>query len=206
MNGTPRALNRVLLALLGLFFLGSGALLTAVAAVPAVGRWWQAWAVPATAELTGLAARTVLPGRSNSWIWIVVSLALVMLIIAMVAWVANQGKGRASILADEYGNEEDDGAAGRVVISGAVAEQALKAALSERTDLLSATVVTYEVRGQPALRVRVLPRQGVSPHKLAAEVSALVRALDAVVGRQTPVLLSIGSGARTRFTRAERVG
>ncbi|MDJ0354918.1 MAG: hypothetical protein M3021_08125 [Actinomycetota bacterium] len=206
MNGTPRVLNRVLLALLGLLFLGSGALLIALATVPAVGRWWQDRAKPATAEFAGLAARTILPGRSNSWIWIVVSLALVLLIIAMVAWVANQGKGRTDILADEYGDEDDDGAAGRVVISGAVAEQALKSALSERTDLLAATVATYALRGQPALRVRVLPRQGVSPHKLAAEVSALVQALDVVTGLRTPVLLSIGSGARTRFTKAERVG
>ncbi len=205
MNGTPRALNRLLLALLGLIFLGSGVLLILLASIPVVGRWWQDWAKPATDQLSALAARTIVSGRSNSWIWIVVSLVLVALIIAMVAWMANQGKGRSNILADEYGDAEDDGAAGRVVISGAVAEQALKKALAERTDLLAATVSTYEVRGQPALRVHVFPRQGVSPHKVAAEVSALVRALDLVVGRQIPVLLSIGSGTRTRFTKADRV-
>ncbi|MCY0904096.1 hypothetical protein [Arthrobacter sp. H14-L1] len=205
MNGTPRALNRLLLALLGLIFLGAGALLIALASIPPVGRWWQDWAKPATEQLSSLTARTIVAGRSSSWIWIVVALVLVALIIAMVAWIANQGKGRSNILADEYGDADDDGAAGRVIISAAVAEQALKSALAERPDLLASTVSTYEVRGRPALRVHVYPRQGVSPHKVAADVSALVRALDLVAGRQLPVLLRIGSGTRTRFTKADRV-
>jgi len=66
-------------------------------------------------------------------------------------------------------------------------------------------VTTYDVKGTPTLRIRLLPRQGVAPHLLAAEVSGLVDALDAVVGRKTPVLIHIGAGARTRFGRAERV-
>lgn len=202
MNGTPRALNRVFLAVVGLLFLAAGGLLVAVAAFPAAGLAWQHWARPAVGQLADLAAQTPLPGGGSSWIWVVVSLALVLVIAAMVALVANQGKGRADILADEY---DEDGAAGRVVISGNVAEQALRAALAERTDLLGSTVTTYEVQGRPGLRVRVLPRQGVSPTKISADVSALVQALDVVLGVQTPVLVSIGSGPRARFTRAERV-
>jgi hypothetical protein len=40
---------------------------------------------------------------------------------------------------------------------------------------------------------------------LAAEVSSLVEALDAVIGKRTPVLIHLGSGTRSRFGRAERV-
>ncbi len=202
MNGTPRVLNRVLLALIGLLFLGTGGLLIALAAVPAAGLWWQGWAQPATQQLVALAARTTLPGQGSSWIWIVASLLLVLVVVLMVAWVANQGKGRANILAEGY---DEDGAPGRVAISGSVAEQALKAALADRADLVGSTVTTYEVQGRPGLKVRVLPRKGVSPHKIAAEVSALIEALDLVMGLQTPVLISIGAGARAKFTRAERV-
>ncbi|MDQ6753969.1 MAG: hypothetical protein M3017_11270 [Actinomycetota bacterium] len=202
MNGTPRVLNRVLLALIGLLFLGTGGLLIALAAVPAAGLWWQGWAQPATQQLVALAARTTLPGQGSSWIWIVASLLLVLIVVLMVAWVANQGKGRVNILAEGY---DEDGAPGRVAISGSVAEQALKAALADRTDLVGSTVTTYEVQGRPGLKVRVLPRKGVSPHKIAAEVSALIEALDLVMGLQTPVLISIGAGARAKFTRAERV-
>jgi len=77
--------------------------------------------------------------------------------------------------------------------------------LAERPDLAGVTVATYEIRGEPALKIRLQPRQGVAPHLLAADVSALVEALDAVVGKRTPVLIHIGAGARSRFGRAERV-
>jgi hypothetical protein len=55
------------------------------------------------------------------------------------------------------------------------------------------------------LKVRLLPRQGVAPHLLADEVYTLVAALEQVVGKKIPVLIHIGAGARTRFSRAERV-
>ena len=38
----------------------------------------------------------------------------------------------------------------------------------------------------------------MAPHRLAAEVSALVEALDAVIGKRTPVLIHIASGARSQ--------
>jgi hypothetical protein len=66
-------------------------------------------------------------------------------------------------------------------------------------------VATYELHGRPALKIRLQPRQGVAPHLLAADVSALVDALDEVVGKRIPALIHIGAGARTRFSRAERV-
>jgi hypothetical protein len=131
-----------------------------------------------------------------------VAAVLVVLIVLMVSWVAQQGKGRANLIVSEY---DDAQTPGDVSIGGNLAEQALKAALAERTDLAGVTVATYEVNGSPGLRIRVQPRQGVAPHTLAADVSRLVDALDIVVGRRTPVLIHIGAGARTRFSRAERV-
>ncbi|MCZ2403345.1 hypothetical protein IV498_09150 [Paenarthrobacter sp. Z7-10] len=205
MNGTPRVLNRVLLALVGLFFLAAGLSLAALAGLPAVDRWWHAWAGTATKQLRSLTSRTTLPGQTSSWVWIVVSLGLIVLVVALVALMANQGKGRVGVLARGYGDSAQAPGSGRVTISSAVAEQALKSALADRTDLVSATVTAYEVRGRTGLKIRVLPRQGAAPQQVAADVSALVSALDAVLGRRLPVLLCIGAGARTRFTRAERV-
>ena len=120
----------------------------------------------------------------------------------MVAWVAQQGKGRSGLL---LAAEDPGGVPGDVRIGSGVAEQSLKNALAERPDLASATVSTYEVRGQPALKIRLHPRSGVAPHLLAEDAAALVGALDEVVGQKTPVLVHIAAGARTRFSRAERV-
>jgi hypothetical protein len=202
MNNTPRILNRVLIGILGVQLIALGTLLVLLASVPAVGRWWRGWSAGAWSNWQDLFARTRLPGQQESWLWLVLTVLLVAMIGAMVAWAAQQGKGRASLLVAE----EDLGEVpGNVRIGGGVAEQALRAALAGRPDLAGATVATYELRGQPALKVRVQPRQGVAPHILAAEVSALVEALDTVLGKRTPVLIHVSSGARSRFGRAERV-
>lgn len=202
MTSTPALLNRILVALLGIKLLAIGLLLVLLATVPAVATWWHSWSEDAWQGMNQAFNNTRFPGRPESWLWIVVVLVTLLLMGLMVAWVAQQGKGRThQLVSDDDAGE----VAGDVRIGGGVAEQALKQALAERPDLAGATVATYEVNGSPALKVRLLPRQGVAPHLLAAEVATLVDALDAVVGKRTPVLIHIGAGARTRFSRAERV-
>ncbi|HEU4668806.1 MAG TPA: hypothetical protein VFS79_14215 [Arthrobacter sp.] len=202
MNSTPSLLNRILVAVLGLTLLATGVLLMLLAAVPAVRPWWHSWSAGLWGAANGAFNATRFPGRPESWLWIVVAFALLVLIGLMVAWMAQQGKGRSNLLAAEY---DPGDVPGDVRISGGVAEQALKQALAGRPDLAGATVVTYDVKGSPALKVRLLPRQGVAPHLLAAEVAELLDSLEAVVGRKIPVMIHIGAGARTRFGRAERV-
>lgn len=202
MNNTPRTLNRILLGILGLKLTVIGLLLVLLATVPAVGTWWHTWSASGWSMASQLLQRTRVPGREDSWLWVVVTLLLALVIGLMVAWAAQQGKGRANLIVSE---DEAGGYPGNVQISGAVAEQALRAALADRPDLAGASVTTYEIRGEPALKIRLQPRQGVAPHVLAADTSALVEALDAVVGKRTPVLIHVGVSARSRFSRAERV-
>ncbi|MET3903240.1 hypothetical protein [Paenarthrobacter sp. 4246] len=202
MNGTPRALNRVLLFIIGVKLLAVGVLLLLLATVPAVAAWWHGWSAAAWAGMENAFRQTRFPGREESWLWIVAGAVLVAIIIAMVAWLSQQGKGRANLL---VASDDDSHINGEVRIGGGVAEQALRAALAGRADLAAASVATYEVRGRPGLRIRIQPRQGVAPHLLAAEVSQLVEALDLVIGQKTPVLVHMVSGARSRFTKAERV-
>ena len=202
MNGTPRALNRVLLFIIGVKLLAVGVLLLLLATVPAVAAWWHGWSATAWAGMENAFRQTRFPGREESWLWIVAGAVLVAIIIAMIAWLSQQGKGRANLL---IASDDDSHINGEVRIGGGVAEQALRAALAGRTDLAAASVATYEVRGRPGLRIRIQPRQGVAPHLLAAEISQLVDALDLVIGQKTPVLVHMVAGARSRFTKAERV-
>ncbi|MFC8304887.1 hypothetical protein ACFUCV_14530 [Specibacter sp. NPDC057265] len=205
MNGTPRGLNRFLLSLVGLVLLGVGAGLVAVAALPAVSRWWQAYA---QAQLDWLRREVesseVLP-TGESWIWVAGAVLCLLVVIAMVGWIAGQGRGRASTLLELPANPDDGSAAGTVGFSCAVAEQALKSALMERTDLLGVSVASYDMAHQTALKVRVIARQGVAPQQIVQEVGELVTSLDQLLGIEVPVLLSISAGARSRFTKAERV-
>lgn len=202
MNSTPRILNRVLIGLLGLSLLALGALLLSLAMVPAVGRWWQGWSSGMWDAALQAFERTRFPGRSESWLWMIVAAVLALVIALVIAWVAQQGKGRADLLV----SPRDDGdVPGTIRIAGGVAEQAIKDALAGRSDLAGSSVATYSIKGRPALRIRLQPRQGVAPHLLAAEVAELVQALEKLVGQPLPVLIHVSAGARTRLSRAERV-
>lgn len=205
MNGTPRGFNRFMLTLLGLILAIAGVGLTVLAASPAAARWWQAWAGAQVDWLSAYADNTRLIVTYESWIWLAGAAFFLIVIIVMISWIANQGKGRANILFDKEGSADDDGAEGAVKLTCAVAEQALKSALLERSDLFGVSVTSYDFQGRTSLRVRVLPRQGVAPQEIAAEIAKLVTALDELLGLEVPVLLSIGSGARSRFTKVERV-
>ena len=96
MNQTPRTVNRVLLGLIGFTLMLAGGLAMTLG-IPAVARWWQSAAAQAGAALGSLLETTTLPGQRDSWLWIVVALLMVLLVILMLAWVANQGSshGRA---------------------------------------------------------------------------------------------------------------
>lgn len=205
MNGTPRGLNRFLLSLIGLVLLAAGSGLVVLATVPSAAAWWQGFARNQVAWLRYYADNSRLILTSQSWVWFAVAAVLLVTAIVMISWISSQGRGRASTLLDYPGDADDDGAAGAVRLSCAVAEQALKSALLERTDVFSVSVTSYDFRRQTALKVRVLPRQGVAPHLLARDITELVGALDELLGFEVPVLLSIGSAARSRFTKAERV-
>ncbi len=213
MNTTPRLLNRLVLGVVGLVLLALGAAGLALLAVPAVAAWWRTAAPRAGEAVDGLRTRTTLEGQADTWLWIALAAALVFLIVMLVVWIAAQGRGRTGLFAPggtsgalrPRGEDGNGAAAGSVTITAAAAEQALKAALLERSDLAGASVSTWQVRGVPGLRVRVYPRKGVPPYVVAVEVSRLVEALDAVTGSRPPVLVSIGSGTRVRFTRPERV-
>ncbi|MCC3289402.1 hypothetical protein [Arthrobacter sp. zg-Y1110] len=201
MNATPRALNRFLLGLLGFVLMCIGGGLVLISAWPAAAQVWHAFAADAGQSMASALSATALPG-GGSWIWVALALLSFLGIVLMTVWMAGQGGGRTGTLVSEY---DDDGAPGRVEISGTVAEQALRSALSENPDVAASAVSTYSVKGRSALRVRITPRQGAAPHLIAADATALVETLDTVLGHQTPVLLSLEAGRRLRFGREDRV-
>lgn len=209
MNTTPRVLNRFVLAVIGSVLLVAGAAGLALLTVPAAAAWWGATTPRLGAGIEDVRSRTTLEGQSDTWLWIALAGVLTVLILLTVLWIAAQGRGRTGLFASP--GDSDRGRAaprhdgGTVTITAAAAEQVLKAALLERSDLAGVSVSTWRIRGVPSLRVRVSPRKGVPPYTVAAEVSRLVEALDAVTGYRTPVLISISTGARARLARSDRV-
>lgn len=204
MNQTPRALNRILLTLLGLALLCTGTLLVLISTSSAAARSWRSSAEQVRAGLEDLFARTRMFDGGQSWLWVLVAVAMLLLIVLLGVWISLQGRGRTGTLVSEY--SVDDGAPGRISISGAAAEQSLREALLRDPDIVGASVSSWGIAGGgTALKVRIQPRQGAAPHLVAADATHLIDALDLTLGVQQPVLLSIEAGPRFRLGRDERV-
>lgn len=202
MNRTPRSLNRILLGLGGLLLLAVGAGLVLLSVDPAAARWWQDTAPAFMVEGGRLLNDTAIPGQRQSWLWPALALAMIVCAVLLVLWIAAQGRGRADTLVAEY---SEDGAPGRIAISGSVPEQALREALLKDPDVSSVAVSTWTMADGNGLRVRIVPRQGAAPHLVAADATNLVDALDAALGRSSTVLISLEAGRRYRLGREERV-
>jgi hypothetical protein len=204
-NTTPRFLNRLLLAVVGLLLLAVGAAGLLVLVLPGAAGWWAGTAPQVGTVIEDVRRSTTLEGQADTWLWPVLAAVLVVLIVLLVLWVMMQGRGRAALFWSGESERPAGQAPGSVSISAGAAEQLLRSALLERPDLVGASVSTWYVRGVPGLRVRVHPRRGTPPYAVAADVSRLVEALDAVTGLRVPVLISIAAGGRARFARTERV-
>ncbi|MGN5732913.1 hypothetical protein [Arthrobacter psychrochitiniphilus] len=200
MNSAQRRLNRTVLALLGLMFLGlaSIAVLTGTTGPGAL----QTTTAELWARIQENLAAAPIPGTNTSW-WSLAALALlVLLAVLLVWWIIAQGRGRSSYVARQASG------AGDTAVDTAVAGQLIKDALANNTAALSCSVTSWRARGVVggvALKIRVQARRGASPADLTAEVEHLVRGLDALLGSQIPVLVHIRAGTRTKFGRAGRV-
>ncbi|MBD7995014.1 hypothetical protein H9639_06865 [Arthrobacter sp. Sa2CUA1] len=202
MNRTPRTLNRILLGVGGLLLLAVGSGLVLLSTSAAAASWWQDTAPSLVAKAGRVLEGTAMPGQSQSWLWPLLALLTAVTAVLLVFWIAAQGRGRVDTLVSEY---DDDGAPGRIAVSGAVPEQALRAALQQDPDVMSVAVSTWELRSGTGLRVRITPRQGAAPHLVAADATNLVDALDSALGRSSTVLITLEAGRRYRLGREDRV-
>lgn len=203
MNRTPRTTNRIVLTLLGLIMTGLGMHGLLLALFPTYAAGWRGFANDVGSGFTRLLDATTLAGQRDSWLWIVVSVVMIALILLMVWWVAVQGQGKTGIFAREF---REDFTRGIVELSAAVPEQTLKAALAGRPDLVAVSVTSWtSPQREAGLRIKVQPRLGAAPYRIAEDLAELVVDMDAVLGASGPVVIHLATGARTRMSRAERV-
>lgn len=201
MNRTPRALNRVLLAVLGLVLVVIGAHLILVTLLPAYASVMAGPLGGVTGWIAGLGSAPA-AGRTGLWLGIAVG-AVVLLVLAAI-WVMVQGRGRVTVFTREA--VPSGPGRGVVEIAGAVPITLLKRALSEREDVVAVTVSAWDQRGPAAgLRVRIQPRHGAEPLPIAQDADQLVRTLDERIGLAGPVVVELVTGTRAKFATPQRV-
>ena len=192
MRNTNRALNRILLFVVGVVLLVLGALLIAVVALPGAADVWSQTADGVRSWAEGI-------GQPSLGIGAVAALAVVVLVLILVAVGAVRGRHRVPL--PSTGAESD---AGRITITDGFASAALKNSLDERDEILVSRIASNEVRKETVLHVSVTPRQNTSPRQIAEYVDTLVANLATLTGQQFRTYISVHSSLRAKLAHDQK--
>ncbi|WP_144796805.1 hypothetical protein [Microbacterium paludicola] len=197
MNATNRAVNRGVLLVVGAVLIAVGGGGAAAALWPVAAATWQS--SPSSAiEWMHEADRASRLSEESAVSWFVVGILAALLLIAAAAVLvmARLGGGRSSTVLRE---EASGGAHGAITIHPGFASDAITHSLNDRDEILACRVAARRVRGADVLHVSVTPRKNTSPIAVANTVTRLVDNLAALTGRETPTLVSIHAGVRSRL-------
>jgi|GEM_PF-453958 len=197
MNATNRGVNRIVLFVVGVVLIAAGGAAAVAASWPVAGEVWKRSMSTTTEWMRGAdRASRLSEATTVSWLALGLLCALLAIVIIAVTVVARLGGGRSSTVIRE---EAEEGAKGSVSIRPAFASGAIAHSLSSHDEILSSRVNARRIRGSDVLHVSVTPRQNTSPVTVAETVTRLVDNLVTLTGRDTPTLVSIRSGVRSRL-------
>lgn len=197
MKSTNRALNRVILLIVGLVLLVAGAAAVTAVVWPSAGAIWNAGILTAVEWMIDADEQSLLSDSTTlSWFVLAILAVLVLIVVTAVTVIARLGGGRSSVVIRA---EAAEGAQGSVTIRDRFASDAITHSLARRDEILSSRVTSRRVRGTDVLHVSVTPQQNTSPVDVAATVSRLVDNLATLTGRETPTYIAIHSGVRARL-------
>lgn len=197
MNATNRAVNRIVLCVVGLVLFAAGAITAAAAVSPDVRGYWESFVDGARTWLVDTDAATrIHESTTLSWLSVGALALLVVIVAVAVLIVARLGGGRSSTVTR---SEAIDGAIGPVTVLQGFAQDALGESLHRDESILAAKITTSRIRGEDVLHVAVTPRQNASPIVTARTVTTLVDNLARLTGAETPTFVSIHAGLRSKL-------
>lgn len=205
MTTSNRFVNRLVLLVVGLVL----AAVSAGAVLIAVSQPVRDAVSSFRADQGAALVSRISPERGTAWndgavlwpLYAIIGVCLLGVVLALVLIFAH-GHGRVNTVLHD---ESDEGPAGGIEIATGFAEDVLENALAGRSELLDVTVSAYRHGSDTALKIRALPRAGVSPRTVIDAVHREVEALDTLLGARLPVVLEVASSARAGFSKEDRV-
>lgn len=199
MNDTNRALNRVLLAVVGLAALAASASAVLLLTVPSAAHAWASAAHGSVASADRAFGSPLWRGSTVSGAALIALGAAVVFALLLIVFALRQGHGTTSTIATI---RTDDGSA---EIDTAVPAALLVDRLHGVAGVASVGVSAYRVHRTPALKVTVRCRRGASPRLIADALDDAVERLHAHLGTPIPVFAQLIGGFRARLRSAVRV-
>ncbi|MDD7928742.1 hypothetical protein [Microbacterium thalli] len=201
MNNTNRAVNRTVLLLLGLVLIVVGGGIVAGAVWPAAADAWTSVGTGVEDWTKQAWDATAIAGTNLAWLAIGLLAALALLVVLLIVLIVRSIHGRRRTALRATGAESD---LGRITITEGFAADALKNALADRDEILTARVTANDIKREPVLHVSVTPRQNTSPLHVAETVGRLVDNLGILTGQQLVAYISIHTGLRAKLAQDQR--
>lgn len=201
MNGTNRALNRVILIVVGVVMLALGAAVVTTIAWPAAAEVWTNGAETGRTWIEDTLASTVRGASAVTVISVVVLVLIVLLLVLLIVTLARLGGGRSRNL---LSSGSADNPLGRVSVRPGFVSDALQHSLKNRDEILFSHVTASDVRKRPIMHISVTPRQNTSPRQVLDDVDRLATNLATLTGEEVPTYISIHSGLRAKLAHDQR--
>ena len=201
MNNTNRALNRTLLLIIGLLFLGLGAIGVAIMSWPTATDVWTSGGKGARTWLDQTIAATAIAGGNLSWIGVGAVVAILLVVVLLILALTSVAGRRSKTVLRSSGAQNP---LGRVTVTESFVSDAVKNSLATRDEILSSSVTANDIKSRPVLHVAVTPRQNTDPRELVEHVDRLLTNLAALTGRETETYVSIHTGLRARLAHDQR--
>lgn len=201
MNTTNRALNRTLLLIIGLLFLGLGAVGIAIMSWPTATDVWTSAGEGARTWLDQTIAATAIAGGNLSWIGVGAVAAIVLVVVLLILALTSVAGRRSKTVLRSSGAQNP---LGRVTVTESFVSDAVKNSLATRDEILSSSVTANDIKSRPVLHVAVTPRQNTDPRELVEHIDRLLTNLAALTGRETETYVSIHTGLRARLAHDQR--
>lgn len=186
MTTTNRGFNRVLLFLIGLISIITGATIGAGILQPVRD---------AVQQVITLPEQVILPDTAP---WIIAGVCAVVIVLAVIV-VFTRGGGGTSVAVRERSGED------QVTVNVALVRDVIDHELDGVRDVVAAKVDTYVVKKERAARIRVHVRRGGDAVTVLEAIDQALGTLDRTLGRQIPVLVHLTGGTRTALARTTRV-
>ncbi|MEN0083175.1 MAG: hypothetical protein AAGC66_00270 [Leifsonia sp.] len=199
MNASNRALNRILLGLVGLIALAVTAAVVAMIVVPGFNRQWAGSARSVLATADDVFARPLWSGTRISVAALVALGAALVFVLLLAVFVLRHGRGGTSTVLSLHSPD------GLTEIDTSVPAALLENLLTPVPGVAGVSVSAYQVHREPVLKVTVRCRRGASARTIANALDDAATRVQDVLGVPTPVFAQLIGGFRARLTPAVRV-
>lgn len=201
MNRTNRAVNRILVFVVGLALCVAGTFAVLATVWSPADAWWSGAIESLVAIVDRLLRGERVADTSLTWPLLAVAASASFAIVVLIGVLARLGRRMPPAVLRSTPGEATDGL---IRVRAPFVSDALTHSLNARDDVLATHVTMLTVQREVVVHISVTPRKNTCPIRLSEHVDHLGRNLGSMLGRDLAIYISVHSGIRAQFAAENR--